>query len=83
MLRYQLYECTTDKIDVAKEIEYIKNYVSMQTLRMEKGTDVKLCVDEKLSGFFIAPLLLLPIIENALKHISNCKDPSENKIYIS
>lgn len=82
MLRYQLYECTTDRIDIAKEVEYIKNYVAMQTLRMEKGTDVKLCMDERLSGFFIAPLLLLPVIENAFKHVSNYKDPSQNKIHI-
>ncbi len=83
MLRYQLYECTTDKIDIAKEVEYIKNFVAMQSLRMEKGTDIKLCIDEKLSGFFIAPLLLLPVIENAFKHISNFKNATENQIQIS
>lgn len=83
MLRYQLYECTTDKIDIAKEIEYIKNYVAMQSLRMEKGTDITLLIAENLSGFFIAPLLLLPVIENAFKHISNFKNPVENKIHIS
>ena len=83
MLRYQLYECTTDKIDITNEVEYIKNYVDMQTLRMEKGTDIKLYIDNKLSGFFIAPLLLLPIIENAFKHISNFKEPSQNQINIS
>ncbi len=83
MLRYQLYECTTDKIEIGKELEYIKNYVAMQSLRMEKGTDIKLCTEDKLSGFFIAPLLLLPIIENAFKHISNFKNSEENKIHIS
>jgi two-component system LytT family sensor kinase len=83
MLRYQLYECISDKIEIGKELEYIKNYVAMQSLRMEKGTDIKLCIDDNLSGFFIAPLLLLPIIENAFKHISNFKNPEENKIHIS
>jgi sensor histidine kinase YesM len=83
MLRYQLYECTTDKIDIAKEVEYIKNYVAMQSLRLEKETDIKFNIDENLSGFLIAPLLLLPLIENAFKHLSNYKDAAENKIYIS
>ncbi len=82
MLRYQLYECTTDKIDIGKELEYIKNYVDMQSLRMEKGTDIKLCIDEKLSGFFIALLLLLPIIENAFKHVSNFKNAAEKIKFI-
>lgn len=83
MLRYQLYECTTDKIEIAKETEYIKNYISMQSLRMEKGTDIQLAMDDSLSGFFIAPLLLLPIIENAFKHISNDREAVKNKIHIS
>ena len=42
MLRYQLYECTSDKIEIKKELDYIKNYVSVQTLRMEKGSDIQL-----------------------------------------
>lgn len=83
MLRYQLYECTSDKIDIVKEVEYIRNYVSMQTLRMEKGTDIKLLIDDNLSGFFIAPLLLLPLIENSFKHISNFKESDQNQIQIS
>ncbi len=83
MLRYQLYECTTDKIDIRKEIDYIKNYVAIQTLRMEKGTDVKLCVDDTLESFTIAPLLLLPMVENAFKHISHFKKTADNKIHIS
>lgn len=82
MLRYQLYECTTDKIDIMKELEYIKNYVGIQSLRMEKGTDIKFDAEGNLAGFTVAPLLLLPIIENAFKHISNFKNPEENKIHI-
>lgn len=83
MLRYQLYECTSDKIEIKKELDYIKNYVAVQTLRMEKGSDIQLHIDEKLGSFKIAPLLILPIVENAFKHVSNFKDTSSNKIYIT
>ncbi|MBS1746838.1 MAG: histidine kinase [Bacteroidetes bacterium] len=82
MLRYQLYECTTDKIEIKKEIDYVRSYVSVQTLRMEKGSDIELKVDGKMGNFKIAPLLILPIIENAFKHVSHFKDPSSNKIHI-
>lgn len=82
MLRYQLYECTTDMIDIGKELEYIKNYVGIQSLRMEKGTDIKFETEGNFSGFTVAPLLLLPIVENAFKHISNFKIPEDNKIHI-
>ena len=83
MLRYQLYECTTDKIEIKKELDYIKNYVAVQTLRMERGSDIQLHIDENIGNFKIAPLLILPIVENAFKHVSNFKEVSNNKIHIA
>lgn len=83
MLRYQLYECTTDMIDISKELAYIENYVTVQKMRMEAGTDLQLKISENIGSFKIAPLLILPLVENAFKHISNFKDPSQNKLFIS
>lgn len=83
MLRYQLYECNSDMIEINKEMEYIKNYVTMQTLRLEKGSDVQLHINIGDENFKIAPLLILPIVENAFKHISHFKDPAQNKIHIT
>jgi len=82
MLRYQLYECTSDKILIDKELNYVKNYIAMQTLRMEKGSDIKLIIDEKIENFSIAPFLILPLVENAFKHVSNFKDSGKNMIHI-
>ncbi len=82
MLRYQLYECTSDKIDIAKELDYIKNYVAIQTLRLEKGSDIALNIEGEMNNFKIAPLLILPIVENAFKHISHFKEASSNRINI-
>ena len=83
MLRYQLYECNTDKIDISKELAYIENYVTVQQLRMEAGTDLQMKIPEDIDSFKIAPLLILPLVENAFKHISNFKNPAQNKIYIT
>ena len=83
MLRYQLYECTTDKIQIQKELHYIKNYVAIQTLRMEKDSDIRLSIDDGMENFLIAPLLILPIVENAFKHISNFKEAGKNRVYIT
>jgi two-component system LytT family sensor kinase len=83
MLRYQLYECTTDMIEISKELAYIENYVAVQQLRMEAGTDLQLMLPTEIGSFKIAPLLILPLVENAFKHISNFKDPSKNKLYIT
>ena len=83
MLRYQLYECTSDRIDISRELAYIENYVAMQHLRMEPGTDLRMKLPGEIGSFTIAPLLILPLVENAFKHISNHKDPSHNKLHIS
>jgi two-component system LytT family sensor kinase len=83
MLRYQLYECTTDKIQIQKELHYIQNYVAIQALRMEKDSDIRLLIDHEMENFSIAPLLILPIVENAFKHVSNYKEPGKNKIYVT
>ncbi len=82
MLRYQLYECTTDKIQIQKELHYIKNYVAIQTLRMEKESDISITIEE-MEDFLIAPLLILPIIENAFKHVSHFKDTEKNQIHVT
>jgi sensor histidine kinase YesM len=83
MLRYQLYECNTDKIQIQKELHYIKNYVAIQTLRVEKESDINLSIEGDMDDFSIAPLLILPIVENAFKHISNFKEAGKNKIQIT
>lgn len=82
MLRYQLYDCNTDRIEIKKEIDYIKSYVAMQSQRLEAGTDIQLKTGDFLEGFTIAPFMLLILIENAFKHISHFKNTAENKIHI-
>jgi len=83
MLRYQLYECTTDKIQIQKELHYIRNYVAIQTLRMEKDSDIQILIEPDIGDFFIAPLLILPVVENAFKHVSDFKEAAKNKIRLT
>ncbi len=71
MLRYQLYECGSDVIEIEKEIQYIRNYIQIQMLRKNDKYDCRLSVSESVKGFSIAPLILIPFIENAFKHVSN------------
>lgn len=81
MLRYQLYECNTDKIPIEKEVNYIKNYVALQQSRKEENLCVQLCVDDKVKGFSIAPMLFIAFIENAFKYVSS-DELKENKVNI-
>mgnify|MGYP003801393217 CR=1 FL=1 len=82
MLRYQLYECTGDRIDLAREIAFIRNYVELQKLRLEPGTDLQLTFPEDPGSLRIAPLLILPLVENAFKYLSHARDPGKNRLHI-
>ena len=71
MLRYQLYEANGEKILVEKEIDYLKDYVDLQKLRKDENYLVEFNCAPEVKGFFIEPLLLIPFVENAFKHISH------------
>ena len=71
MLRYQLYELKDDKISIEKEILYIKDYMDLQQLRKDEKYSVQFNCAPDVKGFSIEPLLLVPLIENAFKHISH------------
>jgi sensor histidine kinase YesM len=71
MLRYQLYECGVKEISIDREVNYLRNYVGLQKLRKDENYEIVLACSEKVKGFSIAPLLLIPFVENAFKHVSH------------
>ena len=68
MLRYMLYEADTPTVALSKEIGYIRNFVELMALRDSRGLNVRVDLDESRPGLRIAPLLLIPFVENAFKH---------------
>jgi LytS/YehU family sensor histidine kinase len=74
LLRFQLYDCSDEKIPIEKELEYIENYMSLEQLRKGNRVTVEYVKEGNLSGFLIAPFLLIPFLENAFKYISNYPD---------
>lgn len=67
LLRYMLYH-TDEKVPLEKELEYIRKYISLQKLRYEHTIHAELYVTGSADGITIAPLVLIPFIENAFKH---------------
>jgi len=68
-LRYVLYDTSSEKIDLGKEIEIIKTYVGLQKERINQNiTEIILNIEGDFRGASIAPLLLLPMAENCFKH---------------
>lgn len=66
LMSYILYDCKTKTVPIEKEIEFIRNYVDLEKVRLEKAIDVKL--EHNNSKILIPPLLFFPLIENAFKH---------------
>ncbi len=81
LLRYQLYDCSAEKVSLEKEIDYIKNYVAFQQLRKNENLIVNLEIENIGENLKIVPLLLIVLIENAFKFVSNSSE-KENKIII-
>lgn len=70
MLRYQLYEMNGSRVPIEREIRYLQDYVDLQTLRKDERYSVSFHYSPQVSGFSIEPLLLIPFVENAFKHVS-------------
>jgi hypothetical protein len=68
IMRYVLYECNDEKVTLEKEIDYINNYISFGKLRRKHVHQIKFDVQGHIIGKRIAPLILIPFIENAFKH---------------
>ena len=68
MMRYMLYECNEPAVPLRKEINYLRNYLDLERLRQREGIDITLDVQGQVVDQQIAPLLLIPFLENSFKH---------------
>ncbi len=73
LLRYQLYECNTDFIPIAKELAYLENYFNLQKIRSD-NCSANLLIGGDHENLRIAPFLLIPFVENAFKYVSDYDD---------
>jgi two-component system, LytTR family, sensor kinase len=68
MLRYMIYETTAEKVPLNKEIEYIRKYIKLQSLRYRNTGYVRIELPESCDHILIAPMLMVPFMENAFKY---------------
>lgn len=68
MMRYMLYECNERTVMLEKEMSYILNYIELEKLRHSNQTEILLDIDPRINEYRIAPLLLIPFVENSFKH---------------
>ncbi|MDX1908126.1 MAG: histidine kinase [Bacteroidia bacterium] len=80
MMRYMLYESNDELTSLTQEIEYLKNYIDLQRLRLPTTVQVEMNVTGTVEGKKIAPLILMPFVENAFKHGVSLAKPSYIRI---
>jgi hypothetical protein len=68
LLRYLLYESQLATVPLADEVELLQHYVALEQLRLGPRVEVSLSFSGALSAHTVAPLLLLPFVENAFRH---------------
>jgi len=68
MLDYMLYECNENLVPLEKEIKLLENYIALEKIRHDESLDIAFTIDGRLKNLKIAPLILLPYVENAFKH---------------
>jgi sensor histidine kinase YesM len=70
ILRYQLYECNKEFVSLYLEIKYLKDLVAVEKIRWGDELEVQSKWNIEDGQLQIVPLLLVPLIENAFKHVS-------------
>lgn len=68
LMRHILYETRDDKILVSKEIAFLESFVKLMKLRLTDQVSIQVDFAAQPSSLFIAPLMLIPLVENAFKH---------------
>ena len=72
LLRYMLYECNEKEVPLKNEIDILHKYIELEKLRYTDRLDVSFSYSGDMSKLKIAPLILLPFVENSFKHgVSN------------
>ena len=85
MMRFMLHENNLDFINMSSEIDYLENYIALQKLRTQSSNEI--IIEDNITGqncnHKIAPMLLIPLVENAFKHGISLKQKSWIKISLT
>jgi two-component system LytT family sensor kinase len=85
MMRFMLYDNLQDSIPLSKEIHYMRNYIDLQKLRTLASDKIRIdtSLEEAACQHSIAPMLLIPFVENAFKHGISLIRPSWIKVSLT
>ncbi|MEO7529452.1 MAG: histidine kinase [Chitinophagaceae bacterium] len=68
LLHYMIYECKKPQVPLKKELNMIDDYISLEKIRYGERLRVEMQIQQDRYHYMIAPLLLIPFVENSFKH---------------
>ena len=80
MLRYVLYDSEKPSVPLSKETGFLKDYIKLMSMRCSSNVTLDVSLPETDSDKHVAPLLFIPLVENAFKHGISTSEPSSIKI---
>lgn len=83
MLRYIHTTSMRDFVAISDEVDYIRQYVALQSLRLNEMTSVKMDIDIENNSLQIPPMLLVTFVENCFKHGISPVEESQISILIT
>ena len=76
LMRYMLYDSDQSMVPLDRELEYLRNYIDLQKMRFEEDVNIQFNIEGTINGCMIEPMLLIPFVENAVKHgVNMVNDP--------
>ncbi|GAB4036204.1 sensor histidine kinase [Spirosoma gilvum] len=83
LMRYMLYESNAATVPLAREMDYLRDYVSLQQLRYKSNPVVDLQIEGETESCYVAPLLFIHLLENAYKHSPARLEPGDLKVSVA
>ena len=68
LMRYMLHDAASERVELHKEVEYLRTYVEIMRRRYIDAVDITLDLSQGLPSVMIPPLLFINLVENAFKH---------------
>ncbi|WP_231403043.1 sensor histidine kinase [Hymenobacter guriensis] len=82
LMRYMIYESNAATVPLARELDYLQDYVSLQQLRYKNSPVVDLHIAGETAACSIAPLLFIHLLENAYKHSPARLEPGDLRVWV-
>jgi sensor histidine kinase YesM len=80
MMRYTMKDIQQDFVLLEDEINYISNFIELQQIRLDRSVRLEYVAPDDVPSLWIAPMLLIPFVENAFKHGVNSEQKSRIRI---